>query len=61
MFSFIPPITKNEQRAVFLCVIVAIALTAAIVSMLMFNPDNQSEPYRQEDLGEADIDISPQK
>jgi hypothetical protein len=70
MFSFIPPITKNKQRVVFLGAIAAIATAAAIMSTFILGPDNPVEQTGEtvveyvvkEATGvETDLDFSPQK
>lgn len=70
MFDFIPPITKNKQRLVFLGIILAVSSTAAIVSTLFLGADNPIEQTGEnvaeyaikEATGmDVDLDFSQQK
>lgn len=70
MYSFIPPITKNKQRMIFLGVIAAVAASAGIASTFLLGPDNPIEQTTEsvteyaikEATGtEVDLDFSPQK
>lgn len=70
MFDFIPPITKNKQRLVFLGIILAVSSTVAVISSVFIGADNPIEEAGEgvaeyaikEATGmDVDLDFSQQK